>query len=132
MMALKSTNREVAAKIRAYILDSIDGDNYGVELNTDKEKLQFLADTFKSEAVYPENLARHRGNIPAVFAEWCSGLPSSFNIAFTYYDIINLAKSWGTLDKGATEKQEERVTENYWNFIAVKTFQLFNKEEVQL
>jgi len=47
------------------------------------------------------------------------------------YKIIEIAKKSGSLPKNATQNQEDRVLENYWNFMASKTFQLFNKYGVK-
>lgn len=115
--------KELTAKAYRYILDSIDSEAYDVVTTSNQEKLQFLYDTFVSEHGY--NIERI-GHYKA-FTNWIQGLPTVFNIAFTNYDIIQLAKSWGSLPKDATKKQEDKIVENYWNFITVKTFQLFQK-----
>jgi hypothetical protein len=112
-----------------YILNAIDGEGYGKELNTDQEKLQFLADTFKKEYVFPENLKRY-GSYQEVFRQWIMGLPTCFSIDYSYYDTIQLAKKWGTLPENATEKQEDRIKDNWFNLIANKTFILMKKYKV--
>lgn len=117
------------AKINPYLLNAIDGEGYGKTFANDAEKLQFLADTFKAEYVFPENV-RQYPNRQLLFAEWIKGLPSSFNIAFNYCDIIALTKDWGTLPQDATEKQEDKVCANWFNMIALKTFQLMRKNGV--
>lgn len=106
-----------------YILDSIDSSEYGVDTPTDKEKLQFLFDMFKNEQGY--NIGRM--GLHGAFMEWIQGLPSSFNIDFNNYDILQLAKKWGSLPANATERQEDKILANYWNLITVNTFQLFRK-----
>jgi len=119
------------AKINPYILDAIDGSGYDKELNTDTEKLQFLADTFKAEYVFPENV-RQYPNRQDLFAQWLMGLPSSFNIDFNYCDIIRLAKEWDTIPQNATEKQEDKVCANWFNLIALKTMQLMAKHNISI
>lgn len=57
------------------------------------------------------------------------GLPSCFNIEFMNFEILNLYKSWYNIDV-LTEKQEQKILDNYWNFITVKTFQLFKKFKI--
>lgn len=60
------------------------------------------------------------------------GLPSSFNIAFTNYDILQLAYKWGSLKETDTESRKDKIIANYFNFIAVKTFQLFKKYKINV
>lgn len=113
----------------AYILDAIDSSGYGKETTTDTEKLQFLADCFNSEYVYTENLRRY-GSYQKTFENWLRGLPSSFNIDFENYRIIEIAKLWGSIPQNATEAQEDKILSNWWHFIACKTFQLMKAKNV--
>lgn len=115
-------------KAQSYILHSIVSEDYNNKpLKGYKNKLKFLYETFKSE--YGFNIQRY-GEVGS-FREWLMGLPSAISIVFTNYDIIQLAKKWGTLPKNATEKQEDRIIENYFNLIAVNAFQLFSKYKIQ-
>ena len=109
------------------IINSISADGYDEHPKTAKEKLQFLKGTFKDEYGW----AISRMGEQNAFKEWLQGLPSSFNIPFENYKIIEIAKKSGSLPKNATQNQEDRVLENYWNFMASKTFQLFNKYGVK-
>lgn len=131
MNTTKPSTKEVNLLAGNYILNAISWDGYDIENEpaTDKERLQFLFDTFNKEFVYPQNLHRY-GSIQNVFREWIQGLPSCFNIVFTYYDIIGLAKSWGTLKEDASEAESDKICANYFNFIANKTFQLFKKYKI--
>lgn len=117
------------AKYEKYIIDSIDAESYGKEPKNNKEKLQFLRDTFRDEYYDGNPNAQSMGERRA-FEEWIRGLPSSFNIDFYNTDILKLAKKNGTLRADASEKEEERVLENYWNYITNKTFIAFNKYDV--
>lgn len=112
-----------------YILENIDPKPYGVECKTDKEKLQFLFDTFNSEYVFPDNLKRY-GNLQNVFCEWLKGLPSVFTIEFENYKIIQLAKKWGLLPENPTRKQEDNLLNNYWSFMANKVFKMFRRYKI--
>lgn len=114
------------AKARKYILSCIDSEPYEIKTRGEKQKLQFLYDTFQHEMKW--NIDRI-GQYKA-FTEWCMGLPTVFGIEFENYKIIELAKKWGTLAKDATEKQEDRILENYWNLVTVTTFQLFKKNKI--
>jgi hypothetical protein len=43
---------------------------------------------------------------------------------------VQLAKKWNSLSEDATEKQEDKVISNWFNLIAFKTIQLFNKYNI--
>ena len=55
--------------------------------------------------------------------EWLQGL--ALPIDYTYYNIIQLAKEWGSIPQDATAKQEDKICDNYWLFMANKLRQLF-------
>ena len=78
---MKTNSKQFNAIVYKYILDAIDSDGYAITTNSDAEKLQFLANTFKSEYLFPYNLKRY-GTIQNVLTEWIMGIPSSFNIDF--------------------------------------------------
>ena len=119
---------ELKEKYYRYIVKSINSDNYDVVTTGRKEKLQFLSDTFKKEMGW--NIERvGQGK---AFQEWIMGLPTVFNIEFENYEILHLAVKMGSLPKrGATAKQQDRILENYWNFITSLTFQLFRKYNIK-
>jgi hypothetical protein len=115
------------SQVNMYILNAIDSDSYDIKTTTAKEKLQFLADTFKSE--YGFNIKRI--GYQRAMAEWISGLPSSFNIDFENWKIIELAKEWGSLPKNPTERQEDKIIDNFFNFIAAKTIMLMRRNKIE-
>lgn len=114
------------SQVNMYILNAIDSEGYDIKTTTAKEKLQFLADTFKNE--YGYNIKRI--GYQRAMAEWISGLPSSFNIDFENWKILELAKEWGSLPKNPTEKQEDKILDNFFNFIAAKTIMLMRRNKV--
>jgi len=120
------TTKELNTRVFAYILDCIDASDYGFAPATDADKLAFLSETFHSE--YGWSIER-LGAIKA-FAEWCQGLPSAFNCEFRNHAIIEIAKEWGSLPADATERQEQKILDNWFNLIANKTFQLFKKHGI--
>lgn len=65
------------------------------------------------------------------FTEWLQGLPSCFNIDFENYKILKLAVLWGSIHEKHTERQADKILENWFNFIMVKTFQLFKKYKIE-
>ena len=60
--------------------------------------------------------------------EWIQGLPSCINIAFTNYEILQLAKKLGGIEKNPTEAQECKILDNYFNFIANYILQMEKAE----
>jgi len=120
----------INAAVKQYILYCIDTENYGVIATNDKDKLNFLYETFKTEFVYESNVIRYGGNRVKMLSEWFMGLPSSFNIDFENYKILEIAKSWGCIPTKATEKQEDKIIENWFLWIANKTFLLIESNRV--
>lgn len=117
---------ELNKLVFAYILGAIETEGYNITPTSDKEKLQFLADTFMVE---------HGYNIPrlgyqSAFTEWLRGAPSCFNVDFEYYEILKLAKAWGSLSRHATEAQEDKILRDWFPFIANKTMQLMKRHKV--
>ena len=117
--------------INTYILNAIDGEGYGKVLNTDKEKLQFLVDTFNHEYSFPDNLKRYPNNQERL-NNWIQGLPSSFNIDFNHDNIIKVSKELNLLPIDATSKQEDKIITNWFNLIAYKTIVLIRKNNISI
>lgn len=118
---MKTTNtNEFRNTIKSYITDRIDGSGYDKDPKTDREKFDFLMDTFRSEAGW----SIERVGIQTALKDWLSGLPSCFGLDFTYCDIIATAKAWGSLDESSTEAQTDKICQNWFNFMAVKIIQL--------
>lgn len=111
---------------KAYILEAIDSEGYDVVTSTPEEKLKFLWKTFNSEYGF---MIKRVGAQNAM-KEWIMGLPSSFNIEFKNFDIILIAQKWGSLPEVFTDKQADKILENWFNLIACKTFQLFRKYKI--
>jgi hypothetical protein len=128
-MATRTQSAQIDKLAKAYILQCIDGSNYGIVFSTEADKIKFLADTFKKE--YGHHL-RYYKSWQITLANWIMGLPSSFNIDFKNYRIIEIAKEWGSISKNATDKQEDKILDNWYNFIAAKTMQLFSKHGITL
>lgn len=112
-----------------YILENIDSEAYEVETKTDAEKLVFVLNCFNKEVNY-ENNKRRIPNLQLRFADYLMGLPSCITIDFEYYKILQIAKLWESIPENATEKQEDKILSNWFNFISAKFFQLCNKNKV--
>lgn len=124
-----SKSSELDKKVKSYIMDHIDPEPYTDKaMESNKDKLQFLYKTFKSE--YGHEITRQRGNEINAFREWIMGLPTIFTVDFTNYDIVQLAIKWGSLPENHTEAQAYRIINNWFNLVANKSFQLFRKHGV--
>lgn len=109
-------------EVKIYILENIDGENYGRELNTTAEKIRFLEETFYSEYGFFVQRYGRQGAIK----EWLQGLPTAVHIDFLNHEILKLAVKWGSIPENASEKQEDKILDNWFDFIAVKIGQLFD------
>jgi len=97
---------------REYILSAIEEDGFGNELKEEQEKINHIFDRFKSEYGF---LIERVGERKAM-SEWLQGL--ALPIAFYNSDIIELAVDMGSIDSNPPERLQDKVTENYWDFMA--------------
>ena len=97
---------KVNGKMYAYILDSISSDEVDVESMSDRERIEFVLDTF-----YTEKFKDDRRRMPALdlLTEWIAGLCSTVNVAFTNYDIAKVGKEWGYCRTDARTSQFVRT-----------------------
>ena len=118
-----SKSSELDRKAKIYILQCIaedsEGNHYNIADSIEHVKTRFISE-FGHEI-------KRRGE-PAALREWLMGL--ALPIDFYNYDILKLAHAWGSLPDNATEKQEDKIMDNYWNFMATKLHQLFNDYRV--
>lgn len=128
---MKTNTKEFNQLAFSYIIDAISTDGYDIEANTEKEKLQFVAECFKSEYCFSANL-KYYGTYQNTLANWFMGLPSSINIEYRNHAIIEIAKKWGSIPEDATEEQEDKILSNWFNLIAFKTLQLFKKHNISI
>jgi len=99
---MRTTNKQVVEKIRAYIQESIDSarvsDYPGLDI------LQVAAD-YKRVAHYPANFAYFKHNQQAMFKDWMQGLPSILPMDYTNYGILQVMESFGLpLPEGKSEE----------------------------
>ena len=113
---------EIDRQAKLEIISCIDGTGYDVVFVDNKAAISWLKSIFEKEA---EHSIERMGYVRAL-EDYFRGLPSSCTIPFTNYDILNLAIKWGSLSSDATEVQEDKILNNYFNLMAVKTLQLFN------
>ena len=95
---------------------------------TAKEQLQLVADIYFDEQIMNDkNYFKRYGSYQNGLANWFMGLPSAIEIDFENYTIIELAKKWGALAADATERQEDKILDNWFNYCAANLLQLFHK-----
>lgn len=96
----------------AYILDSVYSDVIDTESMTDKEKIEFLLDTF-----FEEKCKYDRSGMCTfdLLREWLQGLPSAISVAFYYSDIAETGKSMGYCKDA---RSEARFINNWWGMLA--------------
>jgi len=114
-------------KEEQYIINAITSEGYDVTPETVQEKLQFLYNTFYTEY----NWHIHRYGEFKALSEWLQGLPSSISIVFYNYDILELAKSFGSLPDNATDKEEQKILDNYWKFMAMRIKVLWSQYKIE-
>lgn len=102
-------------------LDSISSED--TDLKTDREKVMFAYDRFINESAYDPR----KHNQQDYFAGWLQGLP--FHLPFENHEILAIAKAWGSIPQDATERQEAKILNNWYRFMAAKFFQLKGKLE---
>jgi hypothetical protein len=106
-----------------YLLNCIDFEGSNVE------KIQSVLIAFNSEYNHDYN-KKYYPNLQKRFSEWLQGLPSCINVDFQNYKILEIAKTWESLPINATERQEDKILSNWFNFISVKFFQLCKQNKV--
>ena len=127
--------RALKANVNACLINAIDYSGYTVpgvdqagnvvELPIICEdttaQVNFVMQCFEDEYIQPN---KRNGNKVTLFADWLVGLPSVINIEFRNHAIIEIAKEWNSIPATATERQEDKILGNWFNFIANKFFQL--------
>ncbi len=123
---LKTNSKQYQLNFAKYIVSVIDSEDLPSDKMTNKEKVFFIMDRFNKEYCYSQNLQRHKNDITKLMAEWLSGL--AINIPYTYNDIIKLSKDLLETD---TLKNEDKIVENYFNFMAIQIIQLATRLHTQ-
>jgi hypothetical protein len=93
------------------------------------ERLQEVCRRFDSEVNHTYN-KRRIPNLQTRFADWLMGLPSALNVEYRHHAILELAEKWGAIPGNATEKQQDRILQNWFYFAALKFFQLCKQNKV--
>jgi len=121
----KLHHTEYKKNYKNYILSTIEEDTEGKPIKTDEEKIKYIFDRFYSE--YGWNIERV-GKQKAM-SEWLSGL--ALDLEYYYSDIIKLAIKMGSIDENPSEKMQNKVCENYWDFMANIIMSFEPKERIK-
>jgi hypothetical protein len=108
----KLHHTEYKKNYKNYILSNIDEDIEGNPITSEADKINYIFDRFNSEYGWRVNQV---GKVAAM-VDWLQGL--ALNIEFYNDEIIKLAIRLGSIDENPSEKLQDRVIENYWNFMA--------------
>jgi|SaaInlStandDraft_1057018.scaffolds.fasta_scaffold48547_4 hypothetical protein len=122
---LRTNSKKYLNNIQTYLLNAIDSDGYENKPTTDKEKISFLIDCYNSEYNHAYNVKMYP-NEQIRFGNWLSGLPSVLNIPFYPSGILELAKELQEVET-YDKKTEDRICENYFNFMALHILKLNQK-----
>lgn len=117
-----SRSSELDQKVKRHILANIDGSAYDVVTESVPQKVKFLQECFEQEMSYRIKQVGRQ----AALKDWYAGLPTACTVEFSNYEILALARDWGSLPDHATERQEQKILDNWFNLVAAKTLQLFN------
>ena len=124
--------KEQKNRYKQFIIDSIVMDNPD-QVYSNEEKLQFLFQTFESEKSWflePENMRRLNTRYQQVLIDWLLGPPSHLKIPFRYCEQLELAKKYGSLPENPTEREENKIIENYYIFMSSLIIQLKREYKV--
>ena len=108
----KLHHTEYKKNYKNYILSTIEEDSEGNPITTEQEKINYIFNRFNSE--YGWNIERV-GKYKAM-SEWLSGL--ALDIEYYNDAIVELAVKMGSIDPNPSDKLKDKVTQNYWDFMA--------------
>lgn len=113
---MKNTNsKEYKASVKAYLIPIIEDRAKSMDTTIQGNPFAWIIGVAKSEVKH--EFDRHGEQ--AGLCSWLQGL--GMGIDFANYDIVQLAQSWHGCK--LTDKQAEKVIENWFNHIALKILQ---------
>jgi len=109
---MKLHHTKYKTNYKRYILDCVNNEND--TLITDDEKIEYIFNRFYKEYYYG-NIALRYGKQKAM-SMWLSGL--ALDLPYYNGEIIELAENMGSIEENPSEKLQNKVLENYWEFMA--------------
>ena len=122
---LRTNSKKYLNNIQTYLIDSVNTEDALHNAITDAEKIAFVIACYNSEFNHKFNQARHP-NEQTRFSNWLAGLPSVLDIPFKYDGVLKLAKQLQEVET-YDKKTEDRICENYFNFMAYHILKLNQK-----
>jgi len=122
---LKNVNtREIREKVWRYIIDCTVEHGY-VE---DKDVAQHIADRFHSEHCHPNEMKAIMNDHERITV-WLQGL--ALMTDYTYHDIMSKYAEWHECEvSDFSDKQWEKLCEDWWKFLGLKLLQMFRHYRV--
>jgi hypothetical protein len=131
---MKTTNKQ--HPIFTYLINQLPtaqeiADQYEEQVeDTVQQRLNFVVRTFEHEYCFSDNLKRY-GNKTRTLENWFMGLPSIYSIEYRNHAILEIAREMEALKPNATEAQENKILDNWFNFAALKFTQLCKSNKVE-
>ena len=119
---MKQYKQETKHLLDAITSEGYEDCNYYNPCNTEKQKANFSYARFMSEYGWH---VEQVGLQKAVIA-WLSGL--ALNIDFYNFDILENYKKWNDIES-MTEREADKITENYFNFMSMRLLGLWRKHK---
>lgn len=120
-------------KYYPFIIESINTEGHDVNPQTEREKLQFLANCIYNEKIkFHKDWLRYYGNLQNCLKDWLQGVPGAINLPIYYSEIMELAVKFNSVPENYTDKQYEKIISNFYSFIACKILQLFSKYDIEI
>ena len=107
---VRSKSSQLDQDVKLYILN-----NLGYDRSLEEAKSSFHAE-------FQHEIDRF-GRLTAM-TNWLQGLAT--DLEYRNHEILALAHKWGSLEPDCSEKEEDKILENYWHFMANKLLQLFD------
>lgn len=117
--------------IDEYMLDRIDGSDYGLDPGTPQEKIKFLIDRFHEEYLDAYHLNMYKTPLK-VFEAWIRGIPTCFGIDYDNGAIINIAKAWEMIPLNHTDEELDAFVQGWFGFIAERFESLAKRNGMSL
>ena len=123
---MKTNSKEFRAIMDNYLFDALN--NVNEPLSDHTGVAQYSKNYFDSiDSKDKSYMAKN--NIQVRLAHFLSGLP--FDIDFYNSDILKLAYAWGQINTSSSareiEKREEKILNNWWNFIAYQVLKYWER-----
>ena len=109
------------SKLRKYLINCIDPENYDENPETDQEKIVWLKKTFESEK--RERIGDTDFYYRPALKEWLQGLASAMDIPYEYIGISKFMQKFAGFYGGGSEE----VFDDYYNFMNDKLMELFKE-----